>query len=93
MRAARCLTLAAVWFADQVIVGSLNGTLTIVDPGRDIDNRAAVAVLVEKRVGSPILQTLVGRFLSSYDAPLIAVLHPSTLAFYRLSTCERDGRL
>jgi hypothetical protein len=29
---------------------------------------------------------LVGRFLASYDENLLAILHPKTLAFYRLNS-------
>lgn len=58
------------------------------DPGKDVENRKEVSVLIEKQLPHPILQLLVGRFLASYDENLLAILHPKRLAFYRLNSSE-----
>lgn len=71
---------------DQILIGALNGDVVIVDPGKDVESRNEVSVLIEKRLPHPVLQILVGRFLASYDENLLAILHPKTLAFYRLNS-------
>ncbi|KAI6195162.1 hypothetical protein M3Y96_01201600 [Aphelenchoides besseyi] len=76
---------------DQILIGSLTGILVIVDPGKDIENRHEVSILVEKQLPHPILQILVGRFLASYDENLLAVLHPKHLAFYRLNSVDEES--
>jgi hypothetical protein len=43
----------------------------IVDPGKDVENRKEVSILIEKRLSHPILQIAVGRFLASYDDNLL----------------------
>ena len=43
-------------FVDQLIVGSLDGTLAIIDPGRDVENRQEMASIVETQLSSPVLQ-------------------------------------
>uniref|UniRef100_A0A914HF17 Protein PTHB1 n=1 Tax=Globodera rostochiensis TaxID=31243 RepID=A0A914HF17_GLORO len=70
---------------EQLIVGTLNGTLTVLDPGKESENRQEVANLVELHLGHPILQLLVGNFLpTAFDENVLAVLMPNSLLFLRL---------
>ncbi|CAD5207256.1 unnamed protein product [Bursaphelenchus okinawaensis] len=73
---------------DQIFVGSLNGTLSIFDPGREPDNRQETALMLEKDLKAPVLNILVGKFLASYEEALVAVLHPRLLKFFRLGTVD-----
>lgn len=74
---------------DQIIVGTLEGRVLVIDPGRDVENRQEMAVIVEKQLNTPVLQVGVGKFLSNYDTPLIATLHPRALAYHRLVAGEQ----
>jgi Bardet-Biedl syndrome 9 protein len=76
-------------FLEQIIIGSLNGNLVIIDPGRDVENRKEVSVLIEKQLSRAVLQILVGRFLTNYKENLLAVLHPKVLSFYRLNSSKK----
>uniref|UniRef100_A0A183BQH7 Bardet-Biedl syndrome 9 n=1 Tax=Globodera pallida TaxID=36090 RepID=A0A183BQH7_GLOPA len=70
---------------EQLIVGTLDGTLTVLDPGKESENRQEVANLVELNLGRPILQLLVGNFLpAAFDENVLAVLMPNSLLFLRL---------
>ncbi|CAD5211463.1 unnamed protein product [Bursaphelenchus xylophilus] len=73
---------------DQILIGSLNGTLSIFDPGREPENRQETALMLEKDLSSPILDIKVGKFLGSYNEDLVACLHPKTLKFFRLNTAD-----
>ena len=72
------------WVLDQIIVGTLNGLLGALDPGKDVDNRQETSSLIEQQLASPIIQVETGNFLSNYEGPVIAVLHPKELVFYSL---------
>ncbi|KAH7727683.1 hypothetical protein AAVH_04727 [Aphelenchoides avenae] len=50
-----------------------------------------MAVIVEKQLSAPVLQVVVGKFLSNYDSPLIATLHPRGLAYHRLVTDTEES--
>lgn len=69
---------------DQLIVGSLEGSLTVIDPGNNIENRYEMGVIIESQLNKPVLQISTGKFLSSYDAELIVVLHPKSIAYFCL---------
>lgn len=69
---------------DQLIVGSLEGTITIIDPGGNIEQRYEMAIIVEQMLDQAVLQVIAGKFISSYDETLIAVLHPKSLVYFRL---------
>uniref|UniRef100_A0A0K0DSQ7 CPSF_A domain-containing protein n=1 Tax=Strongyloides stercoralis TaxID=6248 RepID=A0A0K0DSQ7_STRER len=69
---------------DVIAIGSLNGTLSILDPGIDIENRTTKALIFEELLEYPILQLCVGKFLSSLTQDLLACLHPKFLTFYRI---------
>lgn len=70
----------------------MTGILVIIDPGKDVDTRNEISVLIEKQLPHPILQILVGRFLASYDENLLAILHPKQLTFYRLNSSLYSNR-
>lgn len=65
-------------------MGSLNGTLSVIDPGKDVERRQEMSVIVEAQLSQPILQVAIGKFFNSINDKIIAVLHPKLLGFYRL---------
>ena len=67
---------------DKILVGSLNGTLRIYKPS--VSGYASEDTLLEKNLGSPILQVACGIFASRTEEVHIAVLHPRCLAVHRL---------
>uniref|UniRef100_A0A0K0G2M1 Protein PTHB1 (inferred by orthology to a human protein) n=1 Tax=Strongyloides venezuelensis TaxID=75913 RepID=A0A0K0G2M1_STRVS len=69
---------------DVIAIGSLTGTLSILDPGIDIENRDTKSLILEEVLEYPILQLCVGKFLSSLTQDLLACLHPKFLIFYRI---------
>lgn len=69
---------------DVIAIGSLSGTLSILDPGIDIENRDTKSLILEEVLEYPILQLCVGKFLSSLTQDLLACLHPKFLIFYRI---------
>ena len=69
---------------DVIAIGSLTGTLSILDPGIDIENRETKSLILEEILEYPILQLCVGKFLSSLVQDLLACLHPKFLTFYRI---------
>lgn len=71
-------------FLDQIILGTLNGILAIIDPGRDVDNRQETSSLIEQQFSHPIIQVFIGKFVNSYDGQVLAILHPKDLVFYRV---------
>ena len=46
---------------DQIIVGTLDGRVLVIDPGRDVENRQEMGVIVEKQLNAPVLQVVVGK--------------------------------
>uniref|UniRef100_A0AC34R3K3 PTHB1 N-terminal domain-containing protein n=1 Tax=Panagrolaimus sp. JU765 TaxID=591449 RepID=A0AC34R3K3_9BILA len=71
-------------YRDQIVLGTLNGILAVIDPGRDVDNRHETSSLIEQQFPHPILQVFIGKFVNSYDGPVLAILHPKDLVFYRV---------
>lgn len=74
---------------DKIIVGSLHGTLRIFQPkqkGFRPDD-----LLLEQELDGPILQLAAGRFLSTSQNLLIAVLNPKKLAVYIVQRSGAGG--
>uniref|UniRef100_A0A0N4Z6G3 CPSF_A domain-containing protein n=1 Tax=Parastrongyloides trichosuri TaxID=131310 RepID=A0A0N4Z6G3_PARTI len=69
---------------DVIAIGCLNGNLSILDPGIDIENRYSKAVILEETLEYPILQMIAGKFISSTQRDILAILHPKYLIFYRI---------
>jgi len=74
---------------DQIIVGSLQGTLTVLDPARNVDQRQEMSLLIQLQLKSPVLQVSAGRygsskFLSADNQLLIAALHPHSIVYFQL---------
>uniref|UniRef100_A0A7E4VZD8 Protein PTHB1 n=1 Tax=Panagrellus redivivus TaxID=6233 RepID=A0A7E4VZD8_PANRE len=72
----------------QLVIGTLDGLLCLLDPGRDVDNRHEASSLMEIHLDQPIIQLAIGNFVSSQGDNVLAVLHPKLLVFYRVS---KDG--
>uniref|UniRef100_A0AC34FI07 PTHB1 N-terminal domain-containing protein n=1 Tax=Panagrolaimus sp. ES5 TaxID=591445 RepID=A0AC34FI07_9BILA len=88
-----CRTITTGIFFDdrsQIIVGTLNGLLGALDPGKDVENRQETASLIEQQLANPIIQVEVGNFLTNFNGPVIAVLHPKELHFYSLVRDAND---
>uniref|UniRef100_A0A914RCV6 PTHB1 N-terminal domain-containing protein n=1 Tax=Panagrolaimus davidi TaxID=227884 RepID=A0A914RCV6_9BILA len=88
-----CRTITTGSFFDersQIIVGTFNGLLAALDPGKDVENRQETASLIEQQLSNPIIQVEVGNFLSNFSGPVIAVLHPKELHFYSLIKDAND---
>ncbi|KAI1704609.1 protein pthb1 like protein [Ditylenchus destructor] len=89
---ARTMTVAQmIDYRDQLIVGSLEGILSVVDPGRDLEHRQEMAVIAEIQLSKPVLQVITGKFLSGYDQLLIAALHPRSLVYFRLVSNDEES--
>nr|CAD2189262.1 unnamed protein product [Meloidogyne enterolobii] len=72
---------------DQIIVGSLDGILTVFDPGREPNHQNEMGVLSTLQIGRPILQLSTGYFLPSYgpETIIIVALTPSTLIYFKIN--------
>uniref|UniRef100_A0A915N159 Uncharacterized protein n=1 Tax=Meloidogyne javanica TaxID=6303 RepID=A0A915N159_MELJA len=79
---------------DQIIVGSLDGILTVFDPGREPNHQNEMGVLSTLQIGRPILQLSTGYFLPSYgpEKIIIVALTPSTLIYFKINQNSYFGR-
>ncbi len=70
-------------YSNKIIIGSQQGIIRIFNPtklGYRIED-----LIYEADLGSPILQVLIGKFLSANDQSLgLAVLHPKKLVIFEL---------
>lgn len=69
---------------DQLIVGSLEGTITILNLNENIKQRYEKVIIVEQMLDEAVLQIIVDKFFISYEEKLIVVLHPKSLVYFRL---------
>ena len=71
---------------DQLIIGTLDGLLTVLDPGREPEHRHELGGLAELQFQRPVLQLAVGRFLpATFDQPILAALLPTAMLYFRLA--------
>uniref|UniRef100_A0A915EB74 PTHB1 N-terminal domain-containing protein n=1 Tax=Ditylenchus dipsaci TaxID=166011 RepID=A0A915EB74_9BILA len=104
---ARSMAIAQlVDYRDQLVIGSLEGLLTVLDPGRDLEHRQEMSVIVEQQLGKSILQVSIGnswettiRVSGEGDCKcrklnylvLIAALLPRSLLYFRLLSNEEES--
>uniref|UniRef100_A0A915N8I2 Protein PTHB1 n=1 Tax=Meloidogyne javanica TaxID=6303 RepID=A0A915N8I2_MELJA len=79
---------------DQIIVGSLDGILTVFDPGREPNHQNEMGVLSTLQISRSILQLSTGYFLPSYgpETLIIVALTPSTLIYFKINQNRYFGR-
>uniref|UniRef100_A0AC35TFW8 Ge1_WD40 domain-containing protein n=1 Tax=Rhabditophanes sp. KR3021 TaxID=114890 RepID=A0AC35TFW8_9BILA len=76
---------------DQIVTGSLDGTITIHDLQKTAQTKQISSVIFERKLEYPILQVSIGRFARGYSQDLIALLHPKLLVIYRLFADKSDS--
>lgn len=71
---------------DQLVVGTLDGILAVLDPGREPERRQEFSILAELSLKRPILQLCVGHFLpATFDEPILAALVNNALLYFRIT--------
>jgi len=69
--------------AEKIVTGSLQGVLRIYRPRKGGD---VTSLLLETRLGSPILQVAAGRFVPGSNNTSLCILHPQRLVVYSVSS-------
>ncbi|KAK6049361.1 hypothetical protein COOONC_13134 [Cooperia oncophora] len=83
---ASCITVGSlIETRDQLLIGGEDGVLTILDPGGSEKD----PVLLEQPIGRPIIDIIIGEFLTSVGS-VLAVLTPYTLSYFKLSYDATD---
>ncbi len=67
---------------DKICVGSQQGMLRIFNPSKPMYR--IEDLVLEELLSAPILQVLIGQFVSSTELNALAILHPHSLVVYEV---------
>ncbi|TKR92526.1 hypothetical protein L596_007163 [Steinernema carpocapsae] len=76
---------------DQIIIGSPNGTVAVLDPGGKIENRQEMGILMEQTFAEPVIDICAGNFIKNMDFAAIAILHPNLIRFCRFKSDNNES--